>query len=65
VAWLKRMLMALLFSLLFGLAIGTALRLRLERPVVYMGSATPCFPLDIGHAGAAIFDPCHHEQKIG
>jgi hypothetical protein len=33
----RRLLIALLLSLLLGLAIGTALRLRLERPVVYIG----------------------------
>lgn len=63
--WLKRVLLALLFSLLFGLAIGTVLRVRLERPVVYIGSATSRFPFDIGHAGATVFDPRHHEQQVG
>ena len=37
--WLWRMLLALLLSLLVGLAIGTWLRLRLERPVYYIGAA--------------------------
>ena len=37
--WLGRLLLALLLSLLVGLAIGTALRLRLERPVYYIGAA--------------------------
>ena len=37
--WLGRLLLALLLSLLLGLAIGTALRLRLERPVYYIGAA--------------------------
>ena len=36
--WLGRLLLALLLSLLLGLAIGTALRLRLERPVYYIGA---------------------------
>jgi hypothetical protein len=36
--WLIRLLLALLFSLLVGLAIGTWLRLRLERPVYYIGA---------------------------
>ena len=34
---LKGVLLALLFSLLVGLAIGTAIRLRLERPIEYIG----------------------------
>jgi hypothetical protein len=37
--WLRRVLLALLLSLLVGLAIGTLLRLRLERPVYYIGAA--------------------------
>jgi len=37
--WLGRVLLALLLSLLVGLAIGTWLRLRLERPVYYIGAA--------------------------
>ena len=39
--WLGRLLLALLLSLLVGLAIGTLLRLRLERPVYYIGAANP------------------------
>lgn len=38
---LGRLGLALLLSLAIGLAIGTALRLRLERPVVYMGGQAP------------------------
>ena len=34
---LKGVLLALLFSLLVGFAIGTVLRLRLERPIFYIG----------------------------
>ena len=37
--WLGRLLLALLLSLLVGVAIGTLLRLRLERPVYYIGAA--------------------------
>ncbi len=35
----RTVLLALLFALLLGLAIGTAIRLELERPVEYLGSA--------------------------
>lgn len=63
--WIKRVLLALFFSLLFGLAIGTAIRLRLDRPTVYMGSATPRFPFDVGDTGACVFDSGHHEEQIG
>ena len=62
---LKRLLLALLFSLLLGFAIGTWLRLRVEKPVVYIGSAIPRLPLDVGLARTAIFDPGHHEEQVG
>jgi len=62
---LRRLLWLLLLSLLAGLAIGTAIRLRLERPVTYLGSALPAPPLDVGHAGAAVLDPRHHEEQVG
>jgi len=63
--WLKRVLLALLFSLALGLAIGTALRLRLEPPVYYLGSATAPDPLDVGDTRASIFDASHHEEQVG
>ena len=62
---LRAVLLALLFSLLFGVAVGTLVRLRLERPVRYLGSAPASFPLDIGEAGPPIFHACHDEQQIG
>jgi hypothetical protein len=65
VSWLKRIALALLFALLFGFALGTALRLRLERPTIYIGSVAPRLPLDIGHARAPILDAGDHEQQIG
>jgi len=63
--WLKRALLALLFSLLLGFAIGTAIRMRLEQPVVYIGSTATGLPLHIGHTGAAILDSGHHEEQVG
>ena len=62
---LRRILLLLLLSLLLGLAIGTAIRLRLERPVYYLGSALPAAPLDVGDAGAPVLDARHHEQQVG
>ncbi len=52
--WLGRLLLALLLSLLVGLAIGTALRLRLERPVYYIGAADTPGP---GSPSLACGDP--------
>jgi len=62
---LKRVLLALLISLLVGFAIGTVLRLYLNRPTAYMGSAAPTPPLDVAGSGAAVRDSRHHEQQVG
>ena len=62
---LKGVLLALLISLLLGLAIGTALRLRLERSVYYLGSATAPHPLDVRDTRPSILDTCHDEEQIG
>ena len=64
-SWLKRIALALLISLLVGMAIGTVLRIRMERPKIYIGSVAPRLPLDVGHARAAILDPGQHEQRVG
>ena len=64
-AIVKRVLLALLASLLVGFAIGTALRLYLDRPTVYIGSAIAPLPLDIAAAGAPVLDPGHHEEQVG
>lgn len=65
--WLRTFLFAMLLSLLLGLAIGTWLRLRLERPVRYIGAELPLppLPLDVGDAGAPVLDPRHHEEQVG
>jgi len=62
---LKRVLLALLFSLALGLAIGTVLRLRIERGVYYLGSATARHPLDVRDARPSILDTRHDEEQIG
>ena len=61
---LKGVLLALLASLVLGLAIGTALRLRLERSVYYLGSATAPHPLDVGDTRPSILDTRHYEEQI-
>ncbi len=48
---LRKLLLALLLSLGIGLLIGTWIRLRLERPVRYIGSHPP--------AAAPYFRPVH------
>lgn len=62
---LRNVLLALLVSGLIGFAIGTVLRLRLERPVHYIGSAVPTDPFDIGKLRSRVLDAGHHEQQIG
>ena len=66
---LRWIAIALLISLLVGLAVGTAIRLRLSRPVVYIGdartSALDSIPLHVGHARAPVRDARGHEQEIG
>jgi hypothetical protein len=63
--FLKGALFALFLSLLLGLAIGTLLRLRLERNVYYLGSATAPQPLDVGDTRPSVLDTRHHEEQIG
>ena len=63
---LRRIALALLIWLLLVFAIATAVRLRLERPTVYIGALTPDpLPLDVGDARAPIRDARHHEQEVG
>ena len=68
---LTRIAWALLASLMIGFVIGTVLRVRLERPVEYLGrlppadSALAAGPLDVGDAGATVLDPGHHEEQVG
>lgn len=62
---LRFVLLALLFALVVGLVVGTLLRLRLERPVRYLGSAPSTLPLDVGDARAAVLDARHHEEQVG
>ena len=38
---LRAILLSIIVSLLVGLAIGTLIRLRLERPVYYIGAVAP------------------------
>ena len=61
---LRSILLALLLSRLVGLAVGTLLRMRLERPVRYLGSVPVTFPLHVGNSRAPVLDPRHDEQQI-
>ena len=63
------MLLALLLSLLVGFLIGTWLRMRLERPVRYIGalpaSAPAPQPLHVLDPRATVLHPGHHEEQVG
>jgi hypothetical protein len=75
---LRTVLFALLFSLLLGFALGTVLRMRFERPTIYIGAhdadpgcatqrgpSVPADPLHFGDAGPAILDAGHDEEQVG
>ena len=74
---LRLVLLALLGSLLFGLAVGTVIRMRLERPVRYIGacdrapaeaserSAVAAAPQDVAHTRALVLEPGPHEEQVG
>ena len=64
---LRGILLALLFALVAGFVVGTLIRMRVERPVRYLGAldAGAGGPLDVAAAGAAVLDPGQHEQQVG
>jgi hypothetical protein len=71
---IRAILLSLLFSLLFGLVVGTLIRMRLERPVYYIGqisrecgagSAISAPPLHIPEPSALVLDARHDEEQVG
>ena len=56
---------ALLFALLFGFLVGTALRLRMERTPVYVGSAPAALPLHVADTGAGVLHASQGEEPVG
>ncbi len=61
---LRSVLIALLLSLVAGMLIGTLLRMRLERPVRYWGSAPASLPLDVRDVRAPVLHAGHYEQQV-
>ena len=55
--FVKGVLLALLFSLLVGLVIGTVLRMRLERPIHYIGKLLNDNNDSTGHRGLNVSAP--------
>jgi hypothetical protein len=66
-AALRGILLALLAALVAGFVAGTVIRMRLERPIRYLGVLVPVArgPLDVAAAGPAVLHPGHHEQQVG
>lgn len=69
---IRSLLISLGISLLVGFAIGTVIRLRMERPKIYIGAqpgratlpALAPLPLDVFDAGAPVGHARHHEEQI-
>ena len=69
---LRGVLLFLLLWFLLWLVIGSVIRMRMERPVRFIGgagawdsgSALASLPLHLGETRAAVLDPCHHEQEV-
>ena len=66
-AALRGILLALLVALVAGFVVGTLVRMRVERPVRYLGAldAASGRPLDVAAAGAAVLDAGEHEEQVG
>ncbi len=69
---LRGVLLLLLLWFLLWLVIGSVIRIRLERPVRYIGgsareaagSAFAALPLHFDETCAAILDASHHKQEV-
>jgi cytochrome b561 len=68
----RGVLLGLLLWFLLWLVIGWAIRVRMERPVRFIGrsaehgssSAFATLPLHFGQTRAAVFDARHHKQEV-
>ena len=54
----------LVLELIAAFATGTWLRIKLEQPVRYIGSALPASPHLVGDAGTPVLDPRQHEEQV-
>jgi hypothetical protein len=54
----------LVLELIAAFAAGTWLRIKLEQPARYIGSALPASPQLVGDAGAPVLDPRQHEEQV-
>jgi|GEM_PF-2321145 len=69
---LRGVVLVLLLWFLLWLVIGSVIRIRMERPVRFIGhagahdssSAFASLPLHLGQIRAAVFDASHHKQEV-
>jgi hypothetical protein len=54
----------LVLELIAAFAVGTAIRVKLEQPARYIGSAIPSDPHPVAEPGTPILDPGQHEEQI-
>jgi hypothetical protein len=62
---LRRLIFWLLvLELVAVFAAAMAIRIKLEQPVRYIGSALPAHPQQVGETGTPVLDASQHEEEI-
>jgi len=62
---LRRLIFWLLvLELIAAFAATTAIRIKLEQPTRYIGSALPAGPHLVAEAGAPVLDASQHEEQV-
>ena len=51
-------------ELVAAFAVGTAIRIKLEQPARYIGSALPAGPHLVAEPGASVLDAGQHEEQV-
>jgi hypothetical protein len=62
---LRRLIFWLLvLELIAAFAVATAIRIKLEQPARYIGSALPASPDLVAETGTPVLDPGQHEKQV-
>jgi hypothetical protein len=62
---LRRLIFWLLvLELIAAFAVATAIRVKLEQPARYIGSALPASPDLVAETGTPVFDAGQHEEQV-
>jgi hypothetical protein len=62
---LRRLIFWLLvLELIAAFAAATAIRIKLEQPTRYIGSAFPAGPHQVADPGTPVLDPGQHEEQV-